>query len=123
MFRIRTGPMASDESFGQMGAFQIPSVIPGRMLSVIAANGDGWSELGMPGEPWEHASVKAFIGERNYVPTWSEMCQIKDIFWDATDCVMQFHVPKADHINDHAFVLHLWRPAITAIPLPPKETV
>ena len=35
---------------------------------------------------------------------------MKNIFWDDEDVVMQFHVPAKDHVNNHPYCLHLWRP-------------
>jgi hypothetical protein len=70
---------------------------------------------------WEHVSVSVAEGGR--CPTWEEMCFIKDLFWDDTDCVMQLHPPKSDYVNTHHYVLHLWRPIFQPIPRPPKELV
>lgn len=123
MFRVRTGVMRSDPTDGQLGAFQIPSVIPGRDLMVIASAGSDWLESGLEGEPREHVSVRAVSHGRDHAPTWSEMCQMKNVFWGKSDCVIQFHPPEEDYVNTHPYVLHLWRPTITAIPMPPKGCV
>jgi hypothetical protein len=48
---------------------------------------------------------------------------IKDIFWDEDDCVIQYHPPKEDYIDNHKFCLHLWRPIGVEIPRPPKIMV
>lgn len=37
------------------------------------------------------------------------MCKIKDLFWEAQDCVCQFHPPKTEYVNNHAGCLHLWK--------------
>ena len=63
---------------------------------VIASDGMGW----------EHVSVS----RKDRCPTWEEMCQVKGMFWDDEDVVMQFHVPAKDHVNNHPYCLHLWRP-------------
>ena len=74
------------------------------------------------GRGWEHVSVhivddKGKKGTER-TPTWSEMCKIKDIFWDETDCVVQYHPPKSDYINNHKHTLHLWRPTDQPLPRP-----
>jgi hypothetical protein len=89
---------------------------------------------------WDHVSVS--LSSR--VPSYEEMCFIKDLFFRDDEVAMQLHVAKADHINTNKNVLHLWRPqtveeraAIAAIdpepegdwpqpgpiPLPPKDMV
>ena len=94
-FRITSGPMASDKSFGNNGAFFIRRP-RSPVLRAIASDGAGW----------EHVSVSL----PNRCPTWEEMCQVKDLFWDAEDCVVQFHPPRSQYVNNHEFCLHLWRP-------------
>ena len=37
--------------------------------------------------------------------------------------VAQYHPAKADHINNHEYVLHLWKPLREKLPMPPKEMV
>ena len=68
---------------------------------------------------WEHVSVS--YSDRR--PTWREMALIKSIFWDADDCVVQFHPPESDYVNNHSFCLHLWRPTGVALPRPPSWMV
>ncbi len=68
------------------------------------------------GMNWEHVSVRSH-GRR--LPTWEEMCFIKDMFWDKEDVVMQLHPPKSEYVNCHPDVLHLWRPIGITIPRPP----
>lgn len=68
---------------------------------------------------WEHVSVS----RRSKVPTYEDMCWVKDLFWDPEDCVMQLHVPAEEHINAHPYCLHLWRPMHEEIPRPPARAV
>jgi hypothetical protein len=93
--RVRTGPMASDESHQYNGLFIVP--FEGRRFRVIASNGGGW----------EHVSV-SIPGEKR-TPTWDEMCHIKDRFWTEGDVVIQYHPTKEDYVNHHPYTLHLWR--------------
>lgn len=122
-YRIRHGRMGSDESAGNSGAFHVPSKIPGRQLLIIASDGADWQLSELPGEPWEHVSVHAEVGGKNRMPTWEEMSQVKDLFWDAEDVVVQFHPKKSEYVNNHPFTLHLWRPTMTVLPTPPTITV
>lgn len=55
---------------------------------------------------WEHVSVSLSRGK---TPTWSDMCFVKDLFWEAEDCVVQFHPPKSEYVNFVDNCLHLWR--------------
>jgi hypothetical protein len=68
---------------------------------------------------WDHISVS----HKNKIPSWMEMDYIKRIFFEDYEVAMQLHVTPKDHINIHNYVLHLWRPQHTEIPLPPKELV
>jgi hypothetical protein len=102
------------ERFGTMGdetcgAFNVPHPATGTKLRVIAAAGEGW----------DHVSVSLL----NRCPNWPEMDFIKRKFFHPNEVVMQLHVGEEDHINVHPYVLHLWRPHLDAIPLPPKAFV
>lgn len=108
-FRVRTGQFASDNTFGNNGAFFIPrnQAAPFRVICS--------DEFG-----WDHVSVSL----PNRTPTWDEMCYIKSLFWDDEDTVMQLHPPKSTWINNHPYCLHLWRPTDgSTIPLPPSIMV
>lgn len=107
--RIRTGKLASSVKDGCNGAFQVR--FGSRMFNMIASDGGGW----------EHVSVTLASEER--CPTWDEMCRVKAIFWDAEDCVVQYHPPKSEYVNNHPRCLHLWRPRDYDLPTPPKVMV
>jgi hypothetical protein len=51
------------------------------------------------------------------------MCWMKDLFWDETDAVVQFHPAKEDYVNCHPHVLHLWRSVEQVFPKPDKIMV
>lgn len=107
--RIRDGSHGSDERFGNNGAFIFPAK-PGRaQLFVIASDGAGW----------EHVSVSNMVR----TPTWEEMHFIKQMFWGDEDCVVQFHPPKSEYVNNHSFCLHLWRKAGCDFETPPSILV
>lgn len=114
-YRIKTGFVASDDSFGNNGAFRIPSR-PGQVPFMVIAS-DGAVEEGQ--QAWEHVSVSL----PNRCPTWEEMCSIKALFWDDDDTVVQYHAPRSDWVNNHQFCLHMWRPVGVDVPRPPSIMV
>lgn len=62
--------------------------------------------VGANEEGWEHVSIELATKR---LPTWEEMCLIKDIFWDEEEEVVQIH-PKASEYVNITEALHLWRP-------------
>lgn len=106
-YRLKDGPLRSDESFGNNGVFIIP--FENNVLSVIASDG----------QCWEHVSVS--LGDR--VPNWKEMCFIKNLFWNDDECVVQYHPSKDVYINNHNYCLHLWKPLCEKLPIPPSILV
>lgn len=107
--RIVHGIMGSGDWAGNNGAFKL-GMSHKTDAMVIASDGEGW----------EHVSVRMIDRPtgKDRTPTWAEMCKIKDIFWDEEDCVVQYHPPKSEYVNNHPHVLHLWRPTNQNIPLP-----
>ena len=75
------------------------------------------------GMDWEHVSVHMISDGKERTPTWSEMCKIKDIFWTNEDCVIQYHPPETEYVNNHKHTLHLWKPVKEKIPVPDKFMV
>lgn len=65
---------------------------------------------------WEHVSVSY----RHKMPTWDEMCRVKDLFWHEEETVVQFHPKKSEYVNNYPFCLHLWRKLGQDFELPPK---
>ena len=106
--------MRTSAADGNNGVFKVDSVEPGWTLFLIASDG----------LQWEHVSVRAQrTPSKSRTPTWREMCQIKSLFWDAEDVVMQLHPKRSDYINNHPHVLHLWRPIGQTIPTPDYSLV
>jgi hypothetical protein len=91
------------------GVFVLPYPRTGASLKCVASSGHGW----------DHVSVSLL----NRCPNWFEMDFIKRTFFHPSEVVMQLHVGEADHISIHPYVLHLWRPHLGLIPLPPKVMV
>ena len=114
LYRVRTGPYASDDSYGNNGAFFVPSR-PGMPPFKVIASDEGIDGSGA----WEHVSVSL----PTRTPTWAEMCAIKALFWDAEDCVVQYHPPASQYVKNHDHCLHLWRPVDREMPMPPRLMV
>lgn len=102
--RIRDGRFASDESIGNNGAFRLRTG-----MMIIASDGGGW----------EHVSCSF----HNRTPTWDEMCEVKAMFWDDEDTVVQYHPAKSEYVNIHQHCLHLWRLIGVPFPEPPSMMV
>lgn len=87
------------------GVFEVR--VGAKWFWVIASNGGGW----------EHVSVSPVSG--NGVPTWKDMCAIKEMFFEDEEEVMQIHPKKSEYVNLHKNCLHLWRPIDVEMPTPP----
>lgn len=97
------------------GRFVLPGPkANGRELQIIACDG---TETG-----WEHVSV-SIVGQREKTPSWAEMCIVKLLFWDSSECVIQFHPPDQEYVNIHSGCLRLWRCVNAPFPMPPKICV
>lgn len=83
--------------------------VDGAKLKIIASAVDGW----------DHVSVST----PTRCPTWEEMEFVKRRFFKPHETAMQLHVPLSEHINNHPYCLHLWRPHHADIPRPPSIMV
>ena len=92
---------------GNNGAFKIRR--KGQWLNIIASDGAGW----------EHVSVS----RKDRCPTWEEMNFVKELFWSENDCVVQFHPPESEYVNQHPNCLHLWKSTEYEFVLPPSILV
>lgn len=108
--RVTKGPMGSRKSYGMNGAFVVRGPHK-RLLKIVASDG----------ALWEHVSVSP--AEEARTPTWEEMCWVKDAFWKAEECVVQYHPPRDEYVNCHPYTLHLWKPSESEIPRPPSILV
>ena len=109
--RVISGPLGSNPSYGRNGVF-VFKLSKVRLFCVVS-----------DGEGWEHVSVHAEKRGMTCAPTWSEMCFVKDMFWEPEEMVIQYHPPKSQYKNLHPDTLHLWKPTDVEIPLPPREFV
>lgn len=73
------------------------------------------------GGGWEHVSVCP--RKRKYVPTWDDMCKLKDMFFRDEETAVQYHPAKSEYVNNLPNCLHLWRPINETLPVPPSIMV
>lgn len=100
----------SDADLAVAGAFNVPAKGTRKGLRVIASTGGGW----------DHVSISLPMR----CPTWEEMDAIKRLFFLPGEVAMQLHVGAGDHISNHRYCLHIWRPNDgQEIPLPPAHFV
>lgn len=110
-YRIRKGEFASEP--GGWGMFLVPTGLRRPYpLRVVATDEHGW----------QHVSVALPLAMKR-CPSWEEMCFAKRLFWEPEDCVVQFHPPESEYVNNHPHCLHLWRPIALELPRPPAILV
>lgn len=107
-YRVRIGPMGSYDKMGNKGLFFIPFRQKHKtiILKVIVSDEAGW----------DHISVSTI----KRVPTWDEMCFIKNLFFDEEETVIQYHPKKSEYVNTCKNCLHLWRKQGVEYELPPN---
>lgn len=83
----------------------------------------GWegSVIASWGGGWDHVSVSP--KKLNKVPTWDDMCLIKELFFKDDEAVIQVHPPKDEYVNNMPNCLHLWRANDKQMILPPSFMV
>ena len=111
-YRVTKGPLRSDRSYGCNGLFIFDHKKKNKSLIIRCIASDG--------REWEHVSVTLQVPR---CPTWDEMCFVKSIFWDDTDMAIQYHPPESKYVNYHKYCLHLWKPIVEKLPLPPTYMV
>ena len=57
---------------------------------------------------YEHVSI-APVKQHN-IPSWDDMCILKDIFFDEEEEAYQIHPKKSEYVNISLNCLHLWKP-------------
>lgn len=110
----------------------LDEILASKKINIIDGGADGfrgtihlyrWSGTVVcsTGAGWEHVSVSPF--KKHITPEWSEMNQVKDIFWNDDEAVIQIHPPKAQYVNNMPNCLHLWRCSYRDMILPPSVLV
>lgn len=113
--KLELGRVDGEPDWGAYGRFIIHGPC-GERLCIVASGADDDDEAS---GGWEHVSVST----RRRTPNWTEMCFVKDLFWDEEECVMQLHPPKSQWVNNHSHCLHLWRSKHQPIPQPSSGLV
>ena len=57
---------------------------------------------------YEHVSVSP--KKKFSIPTWNDMCALKDMFFKDDEEVYQIHPKKSEYVNVVENCLHLWKP-------------
>ena len=57
---------------------------------------------------FEHVSVSP--RKKFNIPSWQDMCIVKDIFFDEEEEVYQIHPKHSEYVNVKENCLHLWKP-------------
>lgn len=70
------------------------------------------------GGGWDHVSV-APLDER-IMPTWNDMCFVKEMFFEDDEAAVEYHPAKKENISRVPNCLHLWRPQTEEMPMPPS---
>lgn len=91
------------------------------MTGIIILRGWKGSIIASTGAGWEHVSVSPL--KKSYIPSWDDMCLIKDIFWKEDEAVIQIHPSKEEYVNNLPNCLHLWRCTYKEMVLPPSILV
>lgn len=104
-YRVKEGRFGTQPEAGFNGFFCL--ILNGLKVKCIASDGEGW----------QHVSV-SLETQTMFPPSWSIMCQVKDLFWEPNDWVVQFHPAESEYVNQHPGCLHLWRPTKQPLPIP-----
>lgn len=56
---------------------------------------------------YEHVSVSP---KSKKLPSWNDMCALKDIFFHEEEEAYQIHPKKSEYVNLSTNCLHLWKP-------------
>lgn len=59
-------------------------------------------------EGWEHVSVSP--KKRFRIPSWLDMCTLKEVFWEDEEEAYQIHPKRSQYVNCAENCLHLWKP-------------
>ena len=70
------------------------------------------------GAGWEHVSVSP--ESKRVIPSWDDMCKVKELFFYDDEAVIQIHPPKEEYVNNMPNCLHLWRCYYKEMVLPPS---
>ena len=108
------GNYCINSQMGNNGLFKIVHyAVDGYYFWVIASDIGGWEHLSI--------SVRNSRKRVDRCATQKEMCYIKNLFWGAGDIVVQYHALAQEYCSVKDFCLHLWRPVVLCLPVPPFD--
>ena len=128
-FRVREGKLGTKDDAGNNGMFVMQerptsnahyhggNTRQPRYLLVFASDVGGWEWVSVHAEDANH---------KKHTPRWDEMQTMKELFWDISDVVVQFHPAKDKYVNVSTNTLSMWRLRDgweDFLPMPPKELV
>lgn len=73
------------------------------------------------GAGWDHVSISPY--KKRFLPSWDDMCRLKDVFFYEEEDVIQIHPKKSEYVNNMGNCLHLWRCNYKEMVLPPSILV
>ncbi len=122
--RIKNGgAYATTKLDGNNGMFLIPckkknkdNTMNHYFLCVVVTDGTGWENTMI--------SIMNKDGKRSLRwPTADEIVQVKNIFWDPQDTVLQFmpSITDPQNVPQVPYTIYLWRPKLAIMPKPPKD--
>lgn len=88
----------------------------------VSGSCKGMTVIWSYGGSWEHVSIDG----KKRMPTWEEMCELKDMFFNDDECCVQYHPPKSEYVNNIPYCLHIWKPIEQysgKFPMPPSMFV
>ena len=94
---------------------------PDGFTGIIHIRGWEGSVIASWGGGWDHVSVAP--RKHSYIPSWDDMCALKELFFQDDEAVIQIHPPKDEYVNDMPNCLHLWRANDKEMVLPPSFMV
>ena len=109
--QLRSTPNLQIAKIGADGGFGVMWRAGREFGSVIWSTGGGW----------DHVSVSPF--KKSYTPSWDEMCTVKNMFFLPEETVVQYHPAESEYVNNMPNCLHLWRPQVENLPVPPSIMV
>lgn len=73
---------------------------------------------------WDHVSISVITRqkgvERCRIANYQELEQIRALFFEKEEPVIEIHPEKKNYVNNVEYVLHLWKPNRETLPLPPQ---
>lgn len=94
----------------------------GGMGEFVRGSQKGMTVIWSWGGGFEHVSMDG----KKRMPTWEEMCELKDMFFGEDECCVQYHPPKSEYVNNIPYCLHIWKPIEKfsgKLPVPPSLLV